>query len=150
MPRAPAQTVDQLQVTSQRGAYLRTPKRRSSGQVEEVANADPSTDSKLPPGFNPPAPIDVERLRARARQIKENKGLSIQDLVMASGLSRTAVLDMLNGRGRVAIGRVDTWWALAWALEVPFSELMQSLDEPGDGSDTAATSRPAERLKRVQ
>ncbi|HMR48482.1 MAG TPA: helix-turn-helix transcriptional regulator [Arachnia sp.] len=110
-----------------------------------MANADLSIDSKLPPGLNPPAPIDVERLRARARQIKESKGLSIQDLVMASGLSRTAVLDMLNGRGRVAIGRVDTWWALAWALEVPFSELMRSLDEPAEGADRTPPGTDASR-----
>lgn len=113
-----------------------------------MANADPSPETKLPPGFNPPGPIDVERLRARARQIKESKGLSIQDLVMASGLSRTAVLDMLNGRGRVAIGRVDTWWALAWALEVPFSELMRSLEDHSE-SDASDAVAPARR-KRVQ
>lgn len=128
---------------------MRTFKAEYSHEIEEVANAYSLTESKLPPGFNPPAPINVERLRARARQIKENKGLSIQDLVMASGLSRTAVLDMLNGRGRVAIGRVDTWWALAWALEVPFSELMQSLEEQPDTFPTQAPpltqSRPPAR-----
>jgi len=82
------------------------------------------------PGLTPPPSLDVARLRAKARQVKDAKGLSIQDLVMASGLSRTAILDMLNGRGRIATGRIDTWWALAWALGVPFSELMSSLDTP--------------------
>ena len=57
--------------------------------------------------------------------------MSIQDLVMESGLSRTAVLDMLNGRGRIATGRLDTWWALAWALNVPFGQLMSALDNLG-------------------
>jgi len=86
-------------------------------------------ENSEPPGFNPPPPLDVERLRSRARQIKAQKGMSIQDLVMASGHSRTAVLDMLNGRGRISQGRIDSWWALAWALGIPFGELMGSLDE---------------------
>ena len=48
---------------------------------------------------------------------------------MATGLSRTAIMDMLNGRGRIVAGRIDTWWALAWALDIPFGELMGALDD---------------------
>lgn len=130
---------------------MRTPRWEFSQHVEGVANADPSADDKAPHGLNPPAPLDVERLRARAREIKENKGLSIQDLVMASGLSRTAVMDFLNGRGHVSVGRIDTWWALAWALEVPFGELMRSLDEPSDNDSADATAHPGQRGdKRLQ
>jgi len=43
-------------------------------------------------------------------------------------------MDMLNGRGRIAAGRIDSWWALAWALGVPFGELMGSLDEGAAGA----------------
>lgn len=86
-------------------------------------------DVSEPPGLTPPPLLNIDCLRAKARQVKAEKGLSIQDLVMASGLSRTAVLDMLNGRGRISQGRIDSWWALAWALGVPFGELMGSLDE---------------------
>jgi transcriptional regulator with XRE-family HTH domain len=71
----------------------------------------------------------MTRLREQARQAKADGGLSIADLVMASGLSRTAIMDMLNGRGRVSNGRIDSWWALAWALGVPFRDLMGALDE---------------------
>ena len=87
-----------------------------------------ASDGK-PFGLVPPPTVDMRRLRHRAKEVKESKGLSIQDLVTASGLSRTAVLDMLNGRGRINDGRVDTWWALTWALGVPFGELMASLDD---------------------
>jgi len=59
---------------------------------------------------------------------------------MASGLSRTAIMDMLNGRGRIEVGRVDTWWAMAWALGIPFGELMGSLDDPS--YDVSITSMP--------
>lgn len=71
----------------------------------------------------------MSSLRARVRELKADRELSIQDLVMASGLSRTAVMDLLNGRGRISVGRIDTWWALAWALNVPFGELMAALDD---------------------
>jgi transcriptional regulator with XRE-family HTH domain len=80
-------------------------------------------------GLAPPPSPNVELLRARARELKESQGLSIHDLVLATGLSRTAVLDVLNGRGRIAVGRIDTWWALAWGLNTPFGELMGTLDE---------------------
>jgi transcriptional regulator with XRE-family HTH domain len=72
------------------------------------------------------------RLRALARATRVERGLSVNDLVMRSGLSRTAVLDLLNGRGRIECGRLDTWWALAWALDMPIGTLMAALDEePG-------------------
>jgi len=92
-----------------------------------VSNAHP--DSALLPGFNPPPSPDISKLRARVKDIKAERDYSIQDLVMASGLSRTAVMDLLNGRGRIAVGRIDTWWALAWALDIPFGELMGTLDK---------------------
>ena len=84
--------------------------------------------SSGPPGMCPPMPIPLGRLRAAVQAARAEKELSINDLVMRSGLSRTAVLDLLNGRGRITSGRLDTWWALAWALEIPMGELMSALD----------------------
>jgi hypothetical protein len=46
-------------------------------------------------------------------------------------------MDMLNGRGRVSTGRIDIWWALAWALNIPFGELMSALDDNTDQAPTA-------------
>ncbi|MDR2381097.1 MAG: helix-turn-helix transcriptional regulator [Bifidobacteriaceae bacterium] len=86
----------------------------------------------VPPGLVPPPPIPIRRLRTAAQGARATTGLSINDLVMASGLSRTAVLDLLNGRGRIASGRLDTWWALAWALNMPMGSLMASLDAPAE------------------
>jgi len=74
----------------------------------------------------------INRLRAAVQAVKAEKNLSIEDLVMRSGLSRTAVLDLINGRGRITYGRLDTWWALAWALEVPLGSLMSTLDDAVD------------------
>ena len=81
-----------------------------------------------PAGLDPPPPIDMRQLRLEIQRIRAQKRLSINDLMMRSGLSRTAVIDMLNGRGRVSCGRIDSWWALAWALGVPFGELLSILD----------------------
>ena len=102
-----------------------------------MANAYQPADDAAPdrfreseaPGLNPPPALPIDLLRAEARRIKAEKGLSIDDVMMRSGLSRTATLDLLNGRGRIACGRLDTWWALAWALGVTISDLMRVLDE---------------------
>ena len=103
-----------------------------SGNVDWVANAYHQIHShgQTTFGLVPPPSFDIAKLRTRVRQIKDDKQISINDLVISSGLSRTAIMDMLNGRGRIAVGRIDTWWALAWALEVPFGELMGVLDNP--------------------
>ena len=85
-----------------------------------------------PPGINPPPPLPIDALRAEINKLRTKQQLSINNLVMRSGLSRTAVLDLLNGRGRIVTGRLDTWWALAWALDVPFGRLMAALDEPAE------------------
>ena len=106
--------------------HLRTHKRRRYRHSGRVSNA--YQGHREAPGLNPPPEADVEALREKARQIKLAKGFSIQDLVMRSGLSQTAVLDMLNGRGHIKVGRVDSWWRLALALDVPIAELMAALD----------------------
>jgi len=85
--------------------------------------------SSGPPGLFPPPAIPIARLRAAVQVERSSKSLSINDLMMRSGLSRTAILDLLNGRGRIACGRLDTWWALAWALDMPIGTLMSSLDD---------------------
>jgi len=45
--------------------------------------------------------------------------LSINDLAGRSGLDRSTVIELLGGRRGVADVRINTLWALAWALEVP-------------------------------
>lgn len=89
-----------------------------------------------PHGLNPPPPIPMDRLRNAVRELRQEKGLSINDCMMRSGLSRTATLDLLNGRGRITCGRLDSWWALAWALDVPMGELMAHLDDSSESRNT--------------
>ena len=79
--------------------------------------------------MTPPPEPDIDHLREKVRQIKASRGLSIQDLMMATDLSRTAIMDLLNGRGRISSGRIDTWWRLAWGLGIDFGDLMGTLDE---------------------
>lgn len=107
----------------------------------ERGRPGPAVAHPEPPGLRPPPPIPISRLRGVVRALRVEKGLSINDVMMRSGLSRTATLDLLNGRGRIACGRLDSWWALAWALEVPLSQLVAALDDAvgsGDGGRAAS------------
>jgi len=103
-------------------------------QAADAPDADRFHQTEAP-GLNPPPPLPIDALRAAVRQLRADKGLSVDDVMMRSGLSRTAVMDLLNGRGRIACGRLDTWWALAWALGVPLCDLLRVLDDALDPPD---------------
>jgi len=71
-----------------------------------------------PAGLVPPPGLDWDGWRKSVRQIKEERGLSINELTMRSGLDRSTVIEILNGRRGVNDIRMTTLWALAWALQV--------------------------------
>lgn len=71
-----------------------------------------------PPGLHPPPPLNWIAWRAYVRGLKAAKGLSIDDLTGRSGLDRSTVIELLNGRRGVGDARIGTLWAFAWALEV--------------------------------
>jgi transcriptional regulator with XRE-family HTH domain len=66
----------------------------------------------------PPPPLDWTLWRARVQALKEARGLSINTITERSGLDRSTVIELLGGRRGVEGVRIDTMWALAWALEV--------------------------------
>jgi len=103
----------------------------SNAYHDESPSGPLHASSTEAPGLNPPPPLPIEHLREIVRRARAERGLSINDVMMRSGLSRTATLDLLNGRGRIACGRLDTWWALAWSLDVPLSELLRELEDTG-------------------
>lgn len=71
-----------------------------------------------PPGLHPAPDLNWPAWRRHVKELKAGTGLSINDLAARSGLDRSTVLELLGGRRGVGSARVDTLWALAWALEV--------------------------------
>jgi len=71
-----------------------------------------------PAGLLPPPPLNWTAWRERTRGLKEQRGLSINTLTERSGLDRSTVIELLGGRRGVQSVKIDTLWALAWALEV--------------------------------
>jgi transcriptional regulator with XRE-family HTH domain len=80
----------------------------------------------------PPVP-NFAALRDAARQAREDRGYTVEQLAERANLSRDGVLDLLNGP---AEGRIHSWWRLAWALDVEFSDLVATLGptvtDPGE------------------
>lgn len=69
-------------------------------------------------GLIPPPSLDWDGWRRAVRQVKEERQLSINDLTMRSGLDRSTVIEILNGRRGVNDIKMTTLWALAWALQI--------------------------------
>jgi hypothetical protein len=76
-------------------------------------------------GLEPPPDPDLEAMRAAARRIRESSpGLTIEVLAARSGLSRNAVLNLLNGHRD---GGIASWYRLAHGLNVPLTDLVVHL-----------------------
>jgi transcriptional regulator with XRE-family HTH domain len=84
---------------------------------------------------------DFRLLRAAARAARDRSGLTIDQVAARSGLSRDAVLDLLNCPDE---GRVRSWWRLARGLWVEFAELAAVLGPTAgrDGEAGRARGRP--------
>ncbi|AKV54951.1 hypothetical protein BACT_0299 [Bifidobacterium actinocoloniiforme DSM 22766] len=88
------------------------------------------------PGLIPPPLLDWENWRAMVRDLKAERGVSINAIAERSGLDRSTVIELLNGRRQVKSFRVDTLWSLAWALGVTpkeFPAFISPLVVPYDG-----------------
>ena len=82
-----------------------------------------------PAGLVPPPGLDWDGWRKAVRQLKEER-----DLTMRSGLDRSTVIEILNGRRGVNDIRMTTLWALAWALQVDsIAEFIAPLFETAGG-----------------
>ena len=93
-----------------------------------------------PPGLVPPPSLDWDGWRRLVRRLKEERGLSINDLTMRSGLDRSTVIEILNGRRGVNDIKMTTLWALAWALQVDdISAFIRPLFEPAGDTDHEAS-----------
>jgi DNA-binding XRE family transcriptional regulator len=66
-------------------------------------------------------------LRNALRMRRAELALTYEALAERSGLSRTGVINLEVGN---RIGSLATWFAIARALELPFGDLMEHLNEP--------------------
>lgn len=80
-------------------------------------NASTGTTPELPRAADLIRPI-AQNLRARRRQ----HGLSLSALARAAGIAKSTLSDLEHGRGNPS---VDTLWALAQALNLPFAALFE-------------------------
>jgi len=73
-----------------------------------------------------PEDPDLGRLAASLKQLRSDRGLTYEQLAEASGLSRRGVIALEQGERS---GNLRSWYRVAAALDVPFSELMAALDK---------------------
>lgn len=94
----------------------------------------------VPAGLVPPPPLNWEAWRIEVARLKEANGLSINTLTERSGLDRSTVIELLGGRREIKGIRVDTLWALAWALEIPAEDFASFLSPLTAGLSTQPTT----------
>lgn len=80
---------------------------------------------------------DLAPLRLEMSRIRNERGLTYEQLAERSGLSRSAVIRMETGE---SAGSMRGWWAVARGLDVPLSVLVSVLDggpgrSPENGPD---------------
>ncbi|WP_198417001.1 helix-turn-helix transcriptional regulator [Cryobacterium sp. TMS1-13-1] len=78
-----------------------------------------NANAELEPNF--------DALRNALGRRRAELGLTYEALAERSGLSRTGVINLEVGN---RIGTLATWFAIARAIDVPFGQLMEQLNEP--------------------
>jgi transcriptional regulator with XRE-family HTH domain len=71
----------------------------------------------------PPDP-DFDALRLELARRRAEAGLSYDQLAQRSGISRRTLIEIEQGR---TIGTLNTWHAVAHALDVSFDQLLGSM-----------------------
>ncbi len=73
-----------------------------------------------------PAPEpDLTRLAQRMADLRAERGMTYEQLAERSGLSRRGVIALERGE---RVGEVRTWFRVALALGVTFSDFVSTLD----------------------
>src|ERR671920_1536631 len=68
----------------------------------------------------------VRGVAANIRTLRGNAGLTLAELASASGLGKSTLAQLESGRANPS---VETLWAIAAALEVPFARIVEE-DRP--------------------
>jgi transcriptional regulator with XRE-family HTH domain len=89
------------------------------------------------------APLDV--IATSLRRERERMGISLAELARRAGIAKSSLSQLEAGTGNPGI---ETLWALAVALEVPFSRIVDPVEEPvqviraGEGTVLHAEQAP--------
>lgn len=79
------------------------------------------------------------RIARALRREREAAGLSVSELARRAGISKATVSQLEGGTGNPS---VETLWAIATTLEVPFAVFVDDDDEPATTLIRAATNPP--------
>ena len=80
---------------------------------------------------NSPQP-NFSALRASLSRLRDERGLTYDDLAERTGLSRRAIVALATGElrnGQATEGKLSSWYLIARALDVPLGELVAALDD---------------------
>ena len=84
----------------------------------------------------PHAEPNFEALRLRLSALRHERGFTYDELSERTGVARTTLVALETGFKRQARpervhtrGSLESWWRIARALDVPLSELLDSLNE---------------------
>ncbi len=80
-------------------------------------------------GADPPRPDLLQRVGARVRALRHQRGWTLKELAAAAGLSVRFVSQLEGGQANIAIGRLD---AVARALGADLAALVAEPTPPGD------------------
>src|SRR5215471_7183598 len=69
----------------------------------------------------------LDRIAASIRSERERAGLSLSELARRAGIAKSTLSQLESGAGNPSI---ETLWALAVALDVPFSRLVDPPSDP--------------------
>jgi transcriptional regulator with XRE-family HTH domain len=96
---------------------------RSARRVEKSSSASPASARSLPlpPGDELGAAEVASRVGDNLRRHRKSRNMSLDDLAVASGVSRAALSHIETSRGNPTVGVL---WKIAVGLGIPFSELI--------------------------
>jgi XRE family transcriptional regulator, regulator of sulfur utilization len=95
--------------------------RPRSARKGEQSSSAPVRSLPLPPGDELGAAEVASRVGANLRRHRKSRDMSLDDLAVASGVSRAALSHIETSQGNPTVGIL---WKIAVGLGIPFSELL--------------------------
>jgi len=88
---------------------------------ERAKKEGPVRGAPLPPGDDVGAADMARRVAENLRERRKDRGMSLDQLAVASGVSRAALSQIETGKGNPSL---SVLWKIAVGLQIPFSELL--------------------------